>query len=130
MKCYKVVRKNGDGKFVSCVIPKESAAQVTYPVNREAGAHPIMMLMGNGLCAFDTAQNALDFAKYKVNTQVWLAEGEDQFENLPRIINVDELTGGIIKVAIHAKTKESINDWPEGTLMFRSITLKKCLKII
>jgi hypothetical protein len=127
MRCYKVVRRNEKKELVSIIVP-EGAAQIQYIPDRKVTANPILSTLGNGILVFENVEDAKDFAE-KWNGEVWLAEGEDKFDNLPRFADPLKLTGNTLQVAIRSrKASNEQRSFPWKTVMVRALTLKKCLK--
>lgn len=124
MKVYKVVRRDSEGRLTSAVIRK-GAALVRYVPGEKAQS--VFTLLGYGLLVFKKLQDAKEFFSFQHGSEIWSAEAEDEMP-LPNRVDIDHLNRGLLNTAIAMKFRAEMERWPEGTSMFRTITLNKCVK--
>lgn len=118
MRAYKVIEKRRD-KLRSCIVIGKNAA-VTYIPKKAVYAPEWLAKKGYHLCVFRKLDNAKRFAGRRSH-KIWLANIRGIILHLPRPLDTSFLT-----------TKNIVGaggSWPVGTIMAKSVTLIKEVKI-
>ena len=115
MKAYKIVKKLSDGRLVS--FSTTGKAQVEYKPQLYVQAPDFLRERGYHLCCFRELKQAMDWARFCRNVEVWECEIEPVWQLPPCGIIFED---GEISV-IHEW------EWPSGTVMARKVKLVKKL---
>lgn len=117
---YKVVQPKSSGRSgrikltsLNCLV---TCREVTYKPQAWVSSDPKLVKEGYGLCCFTDLQDALDFCNYNLWQQVWSCHIRNSWKPKVSVLIQDDDDNFM-------KLDTSLNAWPTGTVMAKSVKL-------